>query len=320
MSWSGRLGWGVAGLAAVGLHAALLVVSKAPVHGDVSLPAGPSVESAASLAGIVGQVVEHKPVEPRELDEIEPTKARPIEPDVAVQPREIIGRTVSPSQSHSEMAEVISDAQVQSVEAVTAMQIVVPETSVAEPLIPQLAEPTTPDEEINELTSPKPRKVTRKKSSKTIEVARGRAKPKRQRKVRNRTKRQRRQKERKIAQRRATKSARRGNSAKGSAGAKAGGRRGRSTASSGAINAYASRVRARILSRSPSGGGKRGTAVVSFGLRSNGSLRFARISRSSGNRSLDVRALAAVRGGGFPRPPSGATARQLRFTIPFHFR
>lgn len=93
---------------------------------------------------------------------------------------------------------------------------------------------------------------------------------------------------------------------------------GRVSASRGAAINYAAKVRARVASRRPAGGGRRGTVVVSFGVSGSGSLAYARIGRSSGNAALDRRVLSAVRGAApFPRPPPGATRR---FSIPFYFR
>jgi protein TonB len=96
---------------------------------------------------------------------------------------------------------------------------------------------------------------------------------------------------------------------------------GRVSASAGAIVGYAAKVRSRVASNRPSVGGKGGTAVVSFGVTTGGGLAYARLARSSGMPALDQAALAAVRRSApFPPPPSGATARQLAFSIPFHFR
>lgn len=93
---------------------------------------------------------------------------------------------------------------------------------------------------------------------------------------------------------------------------------GRVSASSGSAINYAARVRARVASRKPSGGGRRGTVVISFGVSRSGSLSYARIARSSGDPGLDRSVLAAVRGAGpFPTPPPGAG---LQFSIPFYFR
>lgn len=111
----------------------------------------------------------------------------------------------------------------------------------------------------------------------------------------------------------------RGNARKGAAGAKRGGG-GRSKANAGAVNRYASRVRARILSRRPSSGGRRGTTVIVFQVSTSGGLVWARISRSSGNGTLDRKALGSVRRSSpFPRPPAGSRSSQLRFSIPFRF-
>ena len=79
-------------------------------------------------------------------------------------------------------------------------------------------------------------------------------------------------------------------------------------------------VRARILANRPGGTGGHGRAVISFGLSSSGGLRYASVTRSSGNRRLDALALRAVRRSApFPRPPRGATTGQLRFSIAFSF-
>lgn len=95
---------------------------------------------------------------------------------------------------------------------------------------------------------------------------------------------------------------------------------GRRKASLGSVRAYAGRVQARVAGHRPSGGG-RGTVRVTFAISSSGRLRFARILRSSGNASLDKRALAAVRRASpFPKPPAGMTSRQLTFSMPFRFR
>lgn len=109
-----------------------------------------------------------------------------------------------------------------------------------------------------------------------------------------------------------------GGGARGQAAAKASA--GRVSASRGSILSYGAMVRARIARNKP-GGGARGNVVIALSISTSGSLQSARIVRSSGNPSLDQSALAAVRRSSpFPPPPQGATARQLRFTIPFQFR
>jgi len=95
---------------------------------------------------------------------------------------------------------------------------------------------------------------------------------------------------------------------------------GQASASRGAVRNYAARVRARVARNKPRSGRARGTAVVSFGVSRSGSLRYAKLARSSGNSSLDSAALSAVRRASpFPTPPRGASLRQLSFRIPFHF-
>lgn len=102
-------------------------------------------------------------------------------------------------------------------------------------------------------------------------------------------------------------------STKGSAASKS-----RASASSGSSINYAAIVRARVASRKPAGGGRRGTVVIAFGVTRSGGVAFASISRSSGDPGLDRSVLSAVRGAGpFPAPPPGAG---LRFAIPFYFR
>ncbi len=96
---------------------------------------------------------------------------------------------------------------------------------------------------------------------------------------------------------------------------------GRASASRGSILSYAARVRAKVSRNKPSGGGHRGTARVSFAVSSSGGLSYARLASSSGNAALDRAALSAVRRAApFGAPPAGASAGQLRFSIPFYFR
>ena len=62
------------------------------------------------------------------------------------------------------------------------------------------------------------------------------------------------------------------------------------------------------------------TVVVAFGITAAGGLGYAKIARSSGDQHLDQASLSAVRGAApFPQPPAGASAAQLRFSIPFYF-
>lgn len=96
---------------------------------------------------------------------------------------------------------------------------------------------------------------------------------------------------------------------------------GQVSASRGAVNNYKARVRARIARNRPRGVRVRGTPVVSFGVSRSGSLRYVRLARSSGNRSLDSAAMSAIRRSSpFPTPPRGVSLRQLSFNIPFYFK
>lgn len=92
----------------------------------------------------------------------------------------------------------------------------------------------------------------------------------------------------------------------------------RVSASSGSALNYAALVRARVAARKPGGGGGHGTVVVTFRVARSGALNSARVTRSSGNSSLDGSVLAAVRSAGpFPPAPPGAN---LTFSMPFYFK
>lgn len=118
----------------------------------------------------------------------------------------------------------------------------------------------------------------------------------------------------------AQRSAKPGQSKRNSPGRRSGGGSGSSRASRGAIQNYGARVRSRISANRPGSVG-RGRVRISFGISKSGRLRYARIVRSSGNAAVDRAALAAVRRSSpFPKPPAGASLRQLRFAIPFTFQ
>lgn len=96
---------------------------------------------------------------------------------------------------------------------------------------------------------------------------------------------------------------------------------GRATASRGQTVAYRSRVQAHLAANKPSGGLGSGTVKVAFALSVGGDLISARVVHSSGNRTLDQAALAAVRDATpYPEPPTGISPSQLRFSFPFYFR
>jgi protein TonB len=89
----------------------------------------------------------------------------------------------------------------------------------------------------------------------------------------------------------------------------------------GEVQRYARSV-AEALSRSRPKGlpGAKGTAKISFQISTVGTVIGARIIASSGNPKLDAAAMAAVEAVKFPPPPSGMTAAQLTYEIPYHFR
>ena len=240
-----RKHWLKAMSVAITLHAAVLIGLKSRTVGEASPAAGPIIEMATALPGVIGSVQEDiDVVSPDTIEETgEPDKLEVKEPDE-------------------------------------------PEIQETEPVITK--------------KKARVKKIRRSKVSKKKKKKRPKATRKKKKK-------------RSVA-------SKRGNAKKGSAGAKRGGG-GRSKANAGAVNRYASRVRARILSRRPSSGGTRGTTVIVFQLSTSGGLRWARISRSSGNGALDRKALGSVRRSSpFPRPPAGSRSNQLRFSIPFRFR
>jgi periplasmic protein TonB len=65
--------------------------------------------------------------------------------------------------------------------------------------------------------------------------------------------------------------------------------------------------------------GRKGSTTVTFGVGSNGMLRGARVSRSSGDARLDSLAIATVRKAApFPKPPAGLGPQS--FTVSIYFR
>lgn len=104
-------------------------------------------------------------------------------------------------------------------------------------------------------------------------------------------------------------------------GTKGKGRSDAETSGEGGIGSYGGVVRARVDRNKPRGMNGRGTVIVTIGVSPSGGLRFARLSRSSGNAALDRAAMAAVqRSAPFPDPPAGASPGQLVFHIPIAYR
>ena len=109
---------------------------------------------------------------------------------------------------------------------------------------------------------------------------------------------------------------------KGKSGAKTGkGVSGATTSGQAGIGTYGNTVRTRVARNKPSGMSGRGKAIVTVGISPSGSIRFSRLSKSSGNSVLDRAALSAVqRAAPFPMPPAGATAAQLVFNVQIEYR
>lgn len=284
-----KVHWFYAGTAAIALHAAVFIgLNRNPKQaGDVSPAAGPVAATRNSSGGLVGTAPDD--VEIEMLESIRETN-----------PHEVI----EPTSETAEVAEATSEVNVAmsaplaapvEAEAVMEVKALKPaETLDAKEPTSKAEKPREPKTlDVNEIVEPErnPRPREKKKTN-----------------------------ENKGKDKRVVRAQRRGNSER-QGGAGSGGGGGKSQASAGAIAGYASRVRSRILSRSPANAGHRGTTVVSFGVTTSGGLSYARVSRSSGNKALDQRALASVRGASpFPQPPAGARASQLRFSVPFHFR
>jgi protein TonB len=182
------------------------------------------------------------------------------------------------------------------------------------PALPQAA-PDVPAPILVEPTKEQPNDQDAKKAE---EEKQKREEEARRERERQKVAEKRREDERKDKEKR--KSARKGGAtARASAGSTGGG--GKVSASTGQIQSYAATVRARVASHKPAGDGNQGTVVVYFSLSPSGGLRSASVSRSSGRPGLDRLALSAIRSAApFPTPPAGAAARQLSFSIPFHFQ
>lgn len=285
--------WLCAGTAALTFHFALAIIVRDNIVGQGSPAAGPPTSMQGSLAGTLGSAAETAETEILEM--IKETSLR----DVTTE------RTAKPLVAREAVAEVK--------EAVPEAKVAISAASAAVTDVSDLAEVkiATPDKML-EVTAAPPPEVSPRRELKNVEVREV---------TEQKLKKEKRKAEKANGKsKRSAKASVRGNSdRKGHAGV-SGGAGGKAGASGNAISAYASQVRARILSRRPGSAG-RGTAVVSFGLSTSGSLQFARIARSSGDSGLDQKALASVRGASpFPAPPGGATASQLRFSIPFQFR
>ena len=84
---------------------------------------------------------------------------------------------------------------------------------------------------------------------------------------------------------------------------------------------YAQRLWRHIAARRPSGTHIPGTAIVTFTMTFDGSLKALSLARSSGNTMLDRLALRTVRAAApFPVPPPELQGADMEFSLPFSFR
>lgn len=326
--------WLLAGLLAVAFHAAILIGWRAPVSSMTATPRGPTVEMATSLAGIMGQPFEMREIKaPPEVDQAKPPEEmREVEPDrpdtvtdqkpfeVAATAPVVIPREVRAA----EPLPMVTPTEVSVLEAVPpTLREVQPKkakktdpkelkSKPPRPTLKQVQPKKVKKAEPKEIKS-KPRPPTLKqvqpKKAKTAELKELKSKPP-PKEIKPRKE----AKKKPVRNLRAQQATRRGTAKRGQ-----GGRAKKVIgASSSSVRAYGRQVRGRIVRRARGGGGS-GTAVVSFAVSRSGGLLYARIVRSSGKQYLDRRALAAVRGS-YPKPPKGATASQLRFSIAISFR
>lgn len=280
--------WLCAGTAALTLHLAFAVMVKDNIVGQGMPAAGPQASLQGGLAGTLGS-------------EAEAFETEILEPIEEISPRDVPPAEATEVTEATEVEETVSEVQI----AMTAP--LAPTSDLSELMEVRTAEPDkTPEVKTAPVPEARPRREPKETDAR--EVAEQQRKEKRKAKVTD------------GKSKRSARASVRGNSVREGQAGLNGGAGGKSGASGSAINAYASRVRAKILSRRPGSAGY-GTTVVSFGLTTSGGLQYARIARSSGNSGLDQKALASVRGASpFPAPPNGAKASQLRFSIPFQFR
>ena len=95
---------------------------------------------------------------------------------------------------------------------------------------------------------------------------------------------------------------------------------GRVSASRGNALTYGAQVRAKLMKAKPMPKGLRGSVVVSFGITETGTLRYLRLSQSSGTTLLDNMAIGMVeKAAPFDEPPAELTAAQLSYAISINF-
>ncbi|MEM9358260.1 MAG: TonB family protein [Pseudomonadota bacterium] len=235
---------------------------------------------------------------------------------------EILGSSQEMAESETETVEAKPVAELQEVSPPPQVEEVKPEVKAdsvvaanspseapitavqeAQPKTLETLTPTSPNEvKVEEAKQPEPEAVKQPEKKREKKKKVEKKKPKKRKK--------------KVTRR----ASRKGNSRRNAAGQRRSGGGGRSRANPGAILNYSTRVRARIVANKPGSVG-RGRVRVSLGISKSGGLRYARVSGSSGNAAIDRAAVRAVRRSApFPRPPAGASLRQLTFAISFTFQ
>lgn len=275
--------WLLAAFLAVLFHAVILIGWRAPVSSMTATPRGPTVEMATSLAGIMGQPVEMQEIKapPVMAEATPPDEMHEVEPDTP---------------------DTVTDQKPFEV-AATAPVVIPREITAAEPL-PMVSPTEIP---MLEAVPPTLKQVQPETAKKTKpKELKSEPPPKEIKPTKKATKKP-------VTTQRSQQAQRRGTSKRG----RAGRAKKVSKASTAKLRSYGRRVRSRIMRRARGSGS--GRVVVSFAISKSGKLRYARVARSSGKKYLDRRALAAVRGS-YPKPPKGATAGQLRFSIAISFR
>jgi periplasmic protein TonB len=95
---------------------------------------------------------------------------------------------------------------------------------------------------------------------------------------------------------------------------------GPASASPGAVQQYAARVREALARSKPDSFGNRGTAMIKFSISQEGKAGSIEVTISSGSAALDKSALEAVTRTSFPAPPAGMTETERTYVVPFHFK
>jgi TonB family protein len=95
---------------------------------------------------------------------------------------------------------------------------------------------------------------------------------------------------------------------------------GPASASPGAVQQYAAKVREALARNKPGGFGNHGTATIKFGISPEGKANSIQVTTSSGIAALDKSALDAVTRTSFPVPPAGMTEAERTYVVPFHFK